>query len=140
MFEERMGERMEGQGFRKADEKQVVRRMKMAGSWTQGDLLYHEMRYLGQKVIGIPNRIRAKTRESLSVAELTNAKLASASPKRYSSSVALGGETVMFIIGEPTRGMNSRLPECSCHMTRTDSSPPLSKYAPLVVKATEETA
>lgn len=83
--------------------------------------------------------MRATVREMRKVPERTNTNDASARPSRYSSSASFGLETAMFAIGAPTRGTNSFFPECSCQMTSTASSPPLSKYAPFAVNAIEET-
>ena len=84
--------------------------------------------------------MRENAREIFSLPEFTNTKLASARPSKYSSSWVEARVWVMLKIGAPIRGTNSFLPECNCQMTKTDSSPPLSRYAPLGVNAKADTA
>src|SRR6267142_2782125 len=88
----------------------------------------------------LPSFMPEYEREIFRVMELMKVKLASAKPSRYPSSPVFVRETATLSIGAPTRGTNSLFPEWICQITRTDSSPPLSKYAPLRVNVSAETA
>ena len=66
-------------------------------------------------------------REIFSDPEPIKVYVESERPRRYSSSLSPAGEMAIVEIDAPTRGTNSFLFECSCQMTRTASSPPLSR-------------
>ena len=80
-----------------------------------------------QPSTAVPSFNWENDREIFSDPELMNVYVESERPSRYSSSLSPAGEMAIVVIGAPTLGTNSLLFVCSCQMTRTDSSPPLSR-------------
>ena len=75
----------------------------------------------------LPSFNRENVREIFSDSELMNVYAESERPSRYSSPFSPADEMAIVEMGAPTLGTNSFLFVCSCQMTKTASSPPLSR-------------
>lgn len=75
----------------------------------------------------LPSFNRENVREIFSDPEPMKVYVESERPSRYSSSFSPAGEMAIVEMGAPTLGTNSFLFVCSCQMTKTASSPPLSR-------------